>query len=206
MDLQLCARRLEGLCTIETLAKKLGINERTAINYAWKLRKAGYLKTAYGGSKVRIYRVSPLRKKIVGYSFYGLLNKYCKIKLTAREDYIIHANREPSVEEILARAVVHDSFRVVLASLSLFNKIHDWARLKKFADAYESGRKIGALYDVARTILRVRKMDKRTRKGLRKGKKGFIIKGIKSKDYKDVEKEWGVFIPFNKADLARYKE
>ena len=206
MDLQLCAQKLEGLCTAATLAKKLGINERTAINYAWKLRKAGYLKTAYGGSKVRIYRVSPLRKKIVGYSFYELLNKYSKIKLTAREDYIIHADREPSVEEILARAVVHDSFRVVLASLSLFNKIRDWTRLKKFADVYASGRKIGALYDVARTFMRVRRMDERTRRGLRHGKRGYIIEGVKSKHFQDIEKEWGVFIPFNKADLARYKE
>ena len=51
-------------------------------------------------------------------------------------------------------------------------------------------------------------MDERTRKSLLKMKtrKLFIIKHAKSKDFKDVEKIWKVYIPFNRADLERYKE
>ena len=49
-------------------------------------------------------------------------------------------------------------------------------------------------------------MDGRIRKGLMNGKKGFIIDHVKSKHYQDIEKRWGVFLPFNKADLEVYKE
>ena len=51
-------------------------------------------------------------------------------------------------------------------------------------------------------------MDIRTKKALLKGKlkDKYIIKRIKSTDFKDIEKKWNVFIPFNKADLEVYKE
>lgn len=200
------ARKVEGLQTVNSLARLLGVGSRTAANYACLLRKAGFLTTAYGGRKIRIYRINPLPRKERGYSFYALLNKYSKVKLAVRQDYFIYAPKEPSVEEILARAVAREQFRVILASLGLFNKVKNWARLKKFSDRYGVGRKIGALYGVAKTCMRVRRMDERTRRGLHKGKKGYICPGVKSKHFQDIEKEWGVFIPLNKADLEVYKE
>ncbi len=209
MEVAKLAKKLEGLQTVSTIAKSLNINERTAINYVWNLRKNGYLTTRQGGSKVRIYSINSIIKKKRGYSFYELLNENSRVKLNSREDYIIHSKNKPSVEEILVRAVVLGkfSFRIILASLGLFNKIKDWSRLKVFADKYNVGKKIGALYDVARRTIKVRRMDERTRKGLRnKGQGGFIIKGLKSKHFKDIEKEWGVYIPFNKQDLEVYKE
>lgn len=200
------ARKAEGLQTVNSLARLLGVGSRTAVNYASLLRKAGFLTTAHGGRKVRIYRINPLFRKERGYSFYALLNRYSKVKLRVRQDYFIYAEKEPCVEEILARAVASGEFRVVLASLGLFNKVKNWARLKGFADSYGVGRRIGALYDVAKTCMRVRRMDERTRKGLLNGKKGHIIQGVKSKHFQDIEKVWGVFIPLNKADLEVYKE
>lgn len=205
MELFDIARKVEGLQTVHSLARLLGVSQRTAINTIWRLRKEGYVQTTYGKRKIRMYRVTPLLRKEKGYSFYSLLNKYSKVKIIPRQDYFIYAEKEPCVEEILARAVVSGELRVVLASLGLFAKVQNWSRLKKFADTYEVGRRIGALYDVAKTCIRVRRMDERTRKGLLKGKRGYIIQGIQSKHFQNIEKKWGVFIPFNIADLEEYR-
>lgn len=202
------AKKLRGLQTVSNISKKLSVKKRTAINYAWKLRKEGYLTTYAGGSKVRIYQISPIKhKKKKGYSLYELLNENTRVKINVREDYIIHSKKKPGIEEVLVRCVASKEFRVVLASLGLFNKIKDWSKLKYFADKYKIGRKIGALYDVARTTFRVKKMDGRTRKSLLKSKdSGYIIKYARTKDFKDIERKWRVKVPFNKADLKMYKE
>ena len=207
MELLKIAKELEGLQTVNSIAKQLNVDRRTSINYAWALRKKGFLENVYGG-RVKLYRINPLIKRKTGYSFYELLNKYSKVKLAVREDYIIHSEKEPSVEEILVRAVKNDNFRVVLASLGLFNKIRSWSRLYKFAKNYNVRRKIGALYDVAREIIRVRRMDDKTRKWLlnAKNEEIYIIPRFKSKSFQDIEKKWNIFIPFNKADLEVYKE
>ena len=207
MELLKIAKELEGLQTVNSIAKQLNVDRRTSINYAWALRKKGFLENVYGG-RVKLYRINPLIKRKIGYSFYELLNKYSKVKLAVREDYIIHSEREPSVEEILVRAVKNDNFRVVLASLGLFNKIRSWSRLYKFAKNYNVRRKIGALYDVAREIIRVRRMDDKTRKLLlnAKNEERYIIPRFKSKSFQDIEKKWNIYIPFNKADLEVYKE
>ena len=207
MELLKIAKELEGVQTVNSIAKQLNVDRRTSINYAWALRKKGFLENVYGG-RVRLYRINPLIKRKTGYSFYELLNKYSKVKLAVREDYIIHSEKEPSVEEILVRAVKNDNFRVVLASLGLFNKIRSWSRLYKFAKNYNVRRKIGALYDVAREIIRVRRMDDKTRKWLlnAKNEEIYIIPRFKSKSFQDIEKKWNIYIPFNKADLEVYKE
>jgi len=207
MELLKIAKELEGLQTVNSIAKQLNVDRRTSINYAWALRKKGFLENVYGG-RVKLYRINPLIKRKTGYSFYELLNKYSKVKLAVREDYIIHSEKEPSVEEILVRAVKNDNFRVVLASLGLFNKIRSWSRLYKFAKNYNVRRKIGALYDVAREIIRVRRMDDKTRKLLlnAKNEERYIIPRFKSKSFQDIEKKWNIYIPFNKADLEVYKE
>ena len=206
MELLKIAKELEGLQTVNSIAKQLNVDRRTSINYAWALRKKGFLENVYGG-RVKLYRINPLIKRKTGYSFYELLNKYSKVKLAVREDYIIHSEKEPSVEEILVRAVKNDNFRVVLASLGLFNKIRSWSRLYKFAKNYNVRRKIGALYDVAREIIRVRRMDDKTRKWLlnAKNEEIYIIPRFKSKSFQDIEKKWKIYIPLNIADLEDYK-
>ena len=208
MDIEKVAKELEGLQTVSTIAKKLNVSKRTAVNYAWKLRKNGYLTSNGGGRNIKLYNISSLGfKKKEGYSLYSLINKYSRVKLNTRQDYIIHSKNEPTPEEILIRAVSSDEFRLMLASLELFNKIKNWSELRKFAEEYNIGRNIGALYDVTRKFIRVKKMDERTRKALLKsnGKK-FLFYGIKSKSFQDIEKKWRVFIPLNKQDMEIYKE
>ena len=84
MDIEKVAKELEGLQTVSTIAKKLNVSKRTAVNYAWRLRKAGYLTTAYGGKKTKIYKISRLLREKKGYNFYELFNNYSKIKLFPR--------------------------------------------------------------------------------------------------------------------------
>ena len=178
MDLIELAKRLEGLQTVNSIASNLGIDRRTAINYVWKLRKEGFAETMYGKRKIRMYRISPLKVLKFGYpGLYDLLNRNSKIKVY--HHYIERVyDRKPTAEEFIVKAVKTGDLRTILSSLALFNKIKNWARLSQIARNEHVGRKIGALYDAARTIIRVRKMDKKTRKALLRSKveDKFIVK------------------------------
>ncbi len=203
------AKKLRGLQTASTIAKTLNVKKRTAVNYAWKLRKRSYLTSTGGGRNIKFYRISPLGfKKMDGYSLYELINKYSRVKLGTSEDYIIHSKKEPSPEEILIRAIASNKFRLMLASLELFNRINNWSKLRKLAEHYKIGRNVGALYDTTRRFIKVKRMDERTRKALLKsnGKKFLFGYKIKSKSFMDIEKEWRVFVPLNKQDMEIYHE
>ena len=208
MELTQLAKRLEGLQTADSVAINLKIDRKTAINYVWQLRKKGYVETVYGKRKIRMYKISPIKPIKTGYpGLYEFLNQNSKIKI-----YPPYTNRiydhKPTAEEMIVKAVQTGDFRTVLSALNLFNKIKDWALLSELAKKENVGRKIGALYDAARTIMRARRMDERTRKSLLKSEvdSKFIIKNARTKDLNHIEKMWNVYLPFNKADLEAYKE
>jgi hypothetical protein len=208
MNLIQLAKRLEGLQTVNSIAKILNVDRRTAINYVWKLRKQGFVETIYGKRKIRMYKISPIRPIKSGYpGLYEFLNQNSKIKIYAPYINRIY-DHKPTAEEMLVKAVQTGDFRTVLSALNLFNKIKDWALLSQIAKKEKIGRKIGALYDAARIIIRVRRMDERIRKSLLKSKihNKFIVKNARTKDLKYIEKIWNVYLPFNKADLGVYKE
>ena len=193
---------------MDTIAKRLGISRRTAINLIWILRKKGLVETGYGKRKIRLYRIRAIKKPDIGFKgLYDIINENSKVKVFAKEQHRIHGHKL-TIEEAIIRAIEEEDFRTILAALGLFNKIKDWSRLLKFAKKEKLTRKVGALYDVARTAIKVKRIDKRIRKALLKGTVGdkYIVKKIRSADFKDIEKEWNVFIPFNKADLGVYKE
>ena len=202
------AKKLEGLQTVDSIAKTLGIDRRTAINYIWKLRKKGFVETIYGKRKIRMYRISPFKVIKAGYpGLYEFLNQNSKIKVYAPYKERIY-DHKPTIEEIIVRAVKTGNLRTILSSLALFNKVKNWHRLSEIARKDNIGRKTGALYDAARTIIKVKRMDKKTRKALLKSKieNKFIVKNARTKDLKHIEKEWKVYLPFNKADLEVYKK
>lgn len=208
MDLIEIAKKLEGLQTVDSLAKNLNINRKTAVNYIWMLRKKGFVETMYGKRKIRMYKISPLKANKFGYpGLYEFLNQNSEIKVYAPYINIIY-DHKPTAEEMIVKAVKTGDFRTILSSLALFNKVRNWKILSQIARKEQLGRKIGALYDTARTILRVRKMDKKTRKSLLKSKTKdkFIVKNARTKDLYNIENEWKVHLPFNKADLEVYKE
>ena len=204
------AKRLEGLNTLEMVMKSLNVRKSTAIKMLSILRKEGFVETSGGGKKPRLYKISPIRvagKEHLG--LYDIINKYSKVKLWEPYKHKV-IDRKLSIEEAIPMAVKEGekNFRLVLAALGLFNHVKDWPRLCFYSKKYNVARKVGALYDVARIIMKTRKIDNRTRKALLKGKDKdkFIIKLNKPRYYKDIEKVWRVYVPFHKSDLTRYKE
>src|SRR3989344_3686843 len=208
MNMLNLAKKLEGIHTIDTMAETLGIKISTAIKLVSKLRKEGYLKNSGGGKQVRFYKITPEKNVEIGNpGLYDIINKYSRIKIVSSHVNRI-MNKKLTTEEALIRAVKTNDIRIIIASLELFNHIKNWSLLSKLAEQEGLGRKIGALYDAARTIIKVRRMDRRIRNKLLKSKvkNRYIISQIKSKDMGEIEKIWNVYLPFNKADLMRYKE
>lgn len=208
MNIQELAKKLEGLQTVFTVSKTLGTGRRASINYISKLRKEGYVETSYGHNKIRLYKISPV--KIIKLGNEGLIetiNKNSKVNLMLPYYHKVYGHKI-SIEDAIVRAVISCHFRTILASLGLFAKVKNWHLLHDLAEKEGMGRKIGALYDVARHVIRVRRIDRKTRKSLLKSRvlSEFIIPNFKSKDFEGIQKEWKIFIPFNKADLEVYKE
>ncbi len=201
------AKKLRGMHTVNTIMKKMGVSRSTAIKTVHELRKKGLVKTSGGGKKPRLYRIYTVPQvKVGGRGLYDTINKYSRIKLAAPYKHRI-SGRDMSVEEAIARAAASGSIRTIMASLDLFNHVKDWPLLYHYAKKYNVRRKVGALYDTARTAVKTRRMDERIRKRLKKGGEGrFMVRNMKSDDFIDIQKEWKVYVPLNKADLHRYKE
>ena len=201
-------KKLEGLNTIGMIQKKLNVSKKTAIKKVHELRKKGYVETSGGRQQPRIYRIARIKIKKIGYpGLYDIINENSPVKLVKLYEHRI-INKKLPIEEALVRAVKTEDYRVILASLALFSKIKNWSRLYQYAKQNKVRKKIGALYDVARTTIRVKKMNEKTRNLLRtaKEKNRYIVKDLKSKDFIDIEKKWKIYIPFNKTDLTRLKE
>lgn len=208
MESILLAKNLEGINTLKMVQKTLSVGESTALKIVSLLRKEGFVETSGGGKQPRLYKISPIR--IAGKEYkgiYDIINKYSKVKLVEPFKHKV-IGRSLSIEETIPMALKENRFRVVIAVLGLFSFVKDWSKLHYFAKEYNVMRRVGALYDAARLCMKTRKMDERTRKSLLKGKDEgkFIIKPLKSKDFKGIEKKWKVYIPFNRSDLMRYEE
>jgi DNA-binding Lrp family transcriptional regulator len=198
-------KKLEGTHNIESIMETLGVDRSKAVYYIYRLRKQGYIKTKRLSNNRRLYNIS-FENKLGGITYYEIINKYSPIKITSQEIYKIYG-KVPSLEETLVYAVKTQKLRIILASLALFKKIDDWSELYRLAKANNIERQIGALYDLCRQIMRTRRMTKRFRNNaLPKGKSlfGYVISGLKSKDFTKIEKIWRIYLPFNKSDLEDY--
>ena len=94
-----------------------------------------------------------------------------------------------------------------MASLALFKKIADWKSLYHLAKENHLERQVGALYDLARSIMKVRKMSLKFRNNSlpkEKYKYDYIIPGLNSRDFENIEQIWKIHLPFNKKDLEEY--
>ncbi len=206
IDISELAKKLEGMHTAETLASELNVSIRTAINIASKLRKAGYLHYYSAGRKKRIYQISPMRFRLLGRpGLYETINKYSKIKIKEPFNHRIH-DRKFSIEEALVLAINSENIRLILSSLNLFAHIKNWGLLNNLAKRYNLQRNIGALYDVTKLIIKIKKMDERTRNSLLRGNgREYIIKDLSSKDFKSIEEKWRIKMPLNFNDLSRLR-
>lgn len=206
MKTQEILQKLSGIQTIESVMDILKVEKKRATYYIYRLRKQGYIKTKRQSNNRRVYYIS-LDNKLGGKSYYDIINQHSNIKITTPVIYKIYG-KEPSLEETLIYAIKTKSFRTILASLALFKKIDNWTKLHTLAKENHIERQVGALYGVARKIMKVRKMSKRFRNSSlpkKEYKFWYILPELKSKDFKEIENIWKIYIPFNKKDLEEYK-
>lgn len=208
MDINHLAKELDGIYTIPTIQKKLEVSRETAINYVSLLRKKGYLATKRGARKIRLYNISPIRFRTDGNpGFYEIINKYSNVKLATSHKTVIHGEKL-SIEKVIIEAIKRGRYRVIIAVMPLFNQITKWSLLLKLAKENKIQNKVGALYDLTRTVLKTKRMDKRTENSLKRyRKKVYLIDGLtKEKEFADIGKKWNVVIGLRRQDLWRLKE
>ncbi len=203
-------KKLEGTHTLGSIIEILNENsiktsKEKAIYLIYNLRKKGFVKTKRLSNNKRVYNIS-FDNMLGGFNYYEIINENSPIKLAIHEDYKIHGKKK-LLEEALIYALKKNEIRPVLASIALFKKINNWPLLYQLAKKENLQRQIGALYDVARTIIKTRKMTQRFR-NLSLPKKDdkfqYIINGLRSKDFSNIERIWKVYIPLNKTDLEDY--
>jgi len=198
-------KELEGIQTIPSIMDIFNVSREKAIYYVYCLRKKGYVKTKRLSNNKRVYNIS-FENRLKGSSYYEIINQHSPIKITTSQVHLIYG-KKPSLEETLVYAIKTSSLRTILASLALFKKISDWSELYNLAKENYIERQVGALYDLARNVMKTRRMTKRFRNNSLPKNKNFkyIIGGLKSKDFKKIENRWKIYLPFNKADLEAYK-
>ncbi|MCX6748584.1 MAG: hypothetical protein NT076_03185 [Candidatus Pacearchaeota archaeon] len=197
---------VKGAHTLESVITLLNLNRIKAIKLLSALRKKGYVKTKRLSNNKRLYDIS-FENRLNGKSYINVLNAHSPIKITTSEVHRVYG-KEISLGETLILAIKSRSLRQILASLALFKKIKDWPLLYRLAKAEGLERQVGALYDLSRKIMKTRKMTRRFQ-NLTLPKKNerylYIIGGLNSEDFKEIEKKWKVYLPFNRADLEAYK-
>ncbi len=206
MKTKILLKRLEGMQTIESVMDALNVSRKKAIYHIYRLRKKGYVKTKKMSNNKRVYSIS-FENKLGGSSYYEIINKNSPIKIATPKVYKIYG-KEPSIEETLIYAIKTRSLRAILASLALFKKIDGWSELYRLAKSNNIERQAGALYDLARRFMKTRRIAKRfINNALPRKNEQFlyIIPSLKSKDFKDIEKKWKVYIPFNNEDMEAYR-
>lgn len=206
MEIKDLSKKLEGVHTINTIMDTLSVSKEKAIYHIYRLRKQGYVKTKRLGDNTRLYYIS-FENKLQGFSYYEIINAHSPVKLSTTQTYKIYG-KEPTLEETLIYAIKTGSLRTILAALALFKKINDWGELYRLGKQNRIERQVGALYDLARKIMRTRRMSKRFRNDALPNQEYtfvYVIPGLKSKDFKDIEATWKVYLPFNQKDLEDYK-
>jgi DNA-binding MarR family transcriptional regulator len=199
-------KKLEGIQTIGSVMDILQVDKKTAVYYVYRLRKQGYVKTKKQSNNLRVYNIS-FENKLGGKSYYEIINQFSPIKIATPITYKIYG-KEPSLEETLIYAIKTKSLRTILAALSLFKKIQNWVELYNLAKENHIERQVGALYDLARKIMKVRKMSKKYMNNSmpkEEYKFEYVIPQLKSTDFKEIENKWKIYIPFNIKDLEEYK-
>lgn len=206
MKTEMLLKELEGIQTINSVRSILNINKKKAIYHIYRLRKKGYVKTKKLSNNKRVYSIS-FENRLKGTSYYEILNKISPVKISAPRIYKIYG-KAPSFEETLIFAIKTQSLRIILASLALFKKIDNWPELYQLAKKNHIEKQVGALYDLSRKIMKTRRMTKKFRNTALPDKDAvfkYMIPGLKSKDFKEIEKIWRIYLPFNKKDLEDYE-
>lgn len=149
---------LEGLFTLEQYARKRKITLGSALNELTQLKKKGYVVVSGGGRQKRLYRVSPT-KITVDNGLYSYVNKYSPEKLVPQ--FIHKVYGKYSVEHAIIDAIQLNDARTNEAILHLFRHVKNWKRLFDLARLKGLVQEVLDLYDLARTVTKVRKIPRR---------------------------------------------
>jgi predicted transcriptional regulator len=195
-------RIIEGLQTVETVASALKIKKQSALNIISRLKKKSYVTTTGGNKQKRIYKITTRKQRPRNPGMFDIINKYSDMKLAPWYDHQVHGSYGP--EEALVDAIQTQSFRVILASMKLFNHITDWPKLYNLATKKYCWQKVGALYEVTKIYFKVKKMPLRYQHE-RFIKKQFLIKRYNTteKIYYPIKNKWNVEIPFQIGDIRK---
>lgn len=192
-------RLLEGLHTIETVAETLGITKQAALNLLGKLKKEQHVTVMGGGRRKRLYKITMRQQLPREPGMFDIINKYSpNFQVMPWYDHQVHGIYGP--EEALVDALQTQSFRLILASMRLFNHITDWPKLYCLAKEKDCWRKVGALYGVARMFMRVRKMPEKYLH-TKISKRWQQLTQLKKKNFPEISSKWTVYLPFNKKDV-----
>ena len=159
-------RMFKGTHTLESIKDILEENgikptNKKAIYLIYRLRKKGFVKTQKLSSNRRLYNIS-MENKLGGTSYTEIINELSPVKIWGVEDLRIYG-RKPTLEETFIYAIKTKDIRTITAAISLFKKINNWSLLYKLAKKESLQRQVGALYDIAKRIIKTRKMAKRFR-------------------------------------------
>jgi hypothetical protein len=192
-------RLLAGLQTIETAAETLKMSKPATLNLLTKLKKEQYVTVSGGGKIKRFYKITLYKQLPRELGMFDLINKYSpNFQIVPWYDHQVHGLYGP--EEALIDALQTDSFRLILASMRLFNHIKDWPKLYQLAKKKDCWQKVGALYDVARMFMKVRKMPERYLHA-KIGKKWQQLTLLKKKNFLEIANKWKIYLPFNQKDV-----
>jgi hypothetical protein len=194
-------KKIEGLQTADTVASALRIKKQSAINLISKLKKGGYVTRRGGGKQVRLYKITTKLQHKRDSGMFDIINRYSPMKLASWYDHQVHGTYGP--EEALIDAIETESFRVILASMRLFNHITDWPKLHHLAKEKNCWQKVGALYDLSKKYFRVKKMPTKYLKN--KPKRWVKLTKLKEKSFLEISEKWHVYVPFNEKDIMEIK-
>ena len=197
-------RELEGKHTVETLMEILNYKKQSVINLISKLKKEGYVGVTRGSNKKRIYTISVKKKISRPPGMFDIINKYSKIKVIPLYEH--HVEGKYFVEDALVDAILTRERRVILAALRLFDHIDDWSRLYQLSKKNNMRNFVVGMYEVSKRFIKVKKIPKKTYDLMKKARDKFNIKAVKrTDDFKEIEKEFRITIPYSKQDLEGIK-
>lgn len=196
-------RKLEGLHTVETVAGALGIKRQSALNLISRLKREGYATTSGGGRMKRLYRISMKKQRKRDPGMFDIINKYSPMKLAPWYDHQVHGVYGP--EEALVDAIQTESFRVILASMRLFNHITDWPKLYRLAKERDIWQKIEAVYEVCKRFIRVKKQPEVYEHKRAPYQQWRQLTQLRKKNFPDIAEKWHVYIPFNQKDMGEIR-
>ena len=191
-------RRLEGLHTAETAARVSGLTRQSTLNLLSRLKKEGYVTVRGGGKQPRLYKITMRKQRPRSPGMFDIINKYSPMKLAPWYDHQVHGKY--GHEEALVDAIQTQSFRVILASMRLFNHITDWPKLYRLANEKNCWQKIGAIYDVAKLHFHERRMPKRycSHSGYKYWQQ---LTQLRKMNFPKIAEKWRIYIPFNERDM-----